>query len=171
MPMYALYCSRRALGTEIKRLCRRLKLLGKAIRARPDSGVKSELGHQLINKSPALSPSPLPLPSSTSLSFMLHRLALRNARVATLAATPQVFFTPARPATQNPLFFSTYFRSMSRPGHMLPPKPVCSESSRKTPICILTFLVAASEVSSILESRISGTSLSGNVEETGRVLS
>jgi len=30
---------------------------------------------------------------------------------------------------------------------------------------------AASEVSSILESRISGTSVGGNVEETGRVLS
>ncbi|KAJ2935808.1 hypothetical protein H1R20_g1286, partial [Candolleomyces eurysporus] len=30
---------------------------------------------------------------------------------------------------------------------------------------------AASEVSSILESRISGTSVAGNVEETGRVLS
>lgn len=30
---------------------------------------------------------------------------------------------------------------------------------------------AASEVSSILESRISGTSIGGNVEETGRVLS
>ena len=43
--------------------------------------------------------------------------------------------------------------------------------------CILTLLVdsgytsAASEVSSILESRISGTSMAGNVEETGRVLS
>jgi hypothetical protein len=30
---------------------------------------------------------------------------------------------------------------------------------------------AASEVSSILESRIAGTAISGNVEETGRVLS
>jgi F-type H+-transporting ATPase subunit alpha len=32
-------------------------------------------------------------------------------------------------------------------------------------------MVAASEVSSILESRISGTAVGGNVEETGRVLS
>ena len=32
-------------------------------------------------------------------------------------------------------------------------------------------ITAASEVSSILESRISGTSVGGNVEETGRVLS
>ena len=31
--------------------------------------------------------------------------------------------------------------------------------------------IAASEVSSILESRISGASVGGNVEETGRVLS
>ena len=54
---------------------------------------------------------------------------------------------------------------------MLPPKPVRSESSLGTPVYFLTRLVAASEVSSILESRISGTSVGGNVEETGRVLS
>lgn len=34
-----------------------------------------------------------------------------------------------------------------------------------------TAKAAASEVSSILESRISGTSLGGDVQETGRVLS
>jgi len=34
-----------------------------------------------------------------------------------------------------------------------------------------TSLTAASEVSSILESRISGSAVGGNVEETGRVLS
>ena len=34
----------------------------------------------------------------------------------------------------------------------------------------LTPLAAASEVSSILESRISGSSLGGDVQETGRVL-
>ena len=34
-----------------------------------------------------------------------------------------------------------------------------------------TSRVAASEVSSILESRISGTAVGANVEETGRVLS
>jgi hypothetical protein len=34
-----------------------------------------------------------------------------------------------------------------------------------------TSFIAASEVSSILESRISGTAVAGNVEETGRVLS
>ena len=32
-------------------------------------------------------------------------------------------------------------------------------------------MAAASEVSAILESRISGTSLGGDVQETGRVLS
>jgi len=60
---------------------------------------------------------------------------------------------------------------MSRPGHMLPQKPVRHESSHETLAYFLTCLVAASEVSSILESRISGSSLGGNVEETGRVLS
>lgn len=37
--------------------------------------------------------------------------------------------------------------------------------------CSIYCFAAASEVSSILESRISGTSVGGNVEETGRVLS
>ena len=54
---------------------------------------------------------------------------------------------------------------------MLPPKPVSSESPHGTSFLFLTYSEAASEVSSILESRISGSSVSGNVEETGRVLS
>ena len=54
---------------------------------------------------------------------------------------------------------------------MLPPKLVCSESTLKISALFLTYSVAASEVSSILESRISGSSVGGNVEETGRVLS
>ena len=47
-------------------------------------------------------------------------------------------------------------------------------SSFPTRSCLLnTYHVtsAASEVSSILEARISGTAVAGNVEETGRVLS
>ena len=46
--------------------------------------------------------------------------------------------------------------------------PCCVLSRRRT---LYTSCLAASEVSSILESRISGTSVAGNVEETGRVLS
>ena len=60
---------------------------------------------------------------------------------------------------------------MSRPGHMLPPKLVRPDFFYPTPRFVLTFSAAASEVSSILESRISGSSVGGNVEETGRVLS
>ena len=101
---------------------------------------------------------------------MLHRLALRNARVATLAAAPKVFLL-RRPASSEPSFFLNLFCSMSRPGHMLPPKLVCSEFPFRTLAYFLTHLAAASEVSSILESRISGSSIGGNVEETGRVLS
>lgn len=78
------------------------------VRERPDSGVKSKLGHQLTNKSPTLLPSPLPFPSSTSLSFMLHRLALRNARVATLAATPKVFLPPPGERVRTHFFLNLF---------------------------------------------------------------
>ena len=50
---------------------------------------------------------------------------------------------------------------------MLSLKPVCSESSHKACVRFLTCLPAASEVSSILESLISGSSLGGNIGETG----
>jgi len=65
---------------------------------------------------------------------------------------------PASPKqTRTCFFFSIYFHRMSRPGHMLPPKPVHYESSHKTFAYFLTCLVAASEVSSILEFCISGS--------------
>ncbi|GAW05978.1 alpha subunit of the F1 sector of mitochondrial F1F0 ATP [Lentinula edodes] len=44
-------------------------------------------------------------------------------------------------------------------------------ASAKSSRAYATAKPAASEVSSILESRIAGTSVGGNVEETGRVLS
>ena len=50
---------------------------------------------------------------------------------------------------------------------MLSPKPVCSKCSRKASGHFLTRPPAAPEVSSILKSRISGSSLGGNVEEMG----
>ena len=49
--------------------------------------------------------------------------------------------------------------SRHTPAYHFPPFPLRASST------------AASEVSSILESRIAGTSVGGNVEETGRVLS
>ena len=76
---------------------------------------------------------------------------------------------PSKPKTA--FFLSIYPRSMSRPGHMLLPKPVHHESSHKTFAYFLTYLVAASEVSSILKSCISGSSLGGNIEEMEHILS
>ena len=59
----------------------------------------------------------------------------------------------------------------SPPVHMLPPSLVRVHCSPYPHRLNKLFLVAASEVSSILESRIAGTSVGGNVEETDRVLS
>ena len=58
----------------------------------------------------------------------------------------------------------------------MPSLHVLSDTSRAIPPVFLTKIhytsfPAASEVSSILESRITGTAVGGNVEETGRVLS
>jgi len=101
---------------------------------------------------------------ATQGTAMVGTTIARYARVR-----PQPSFTQANPNLL--FFFSIYFRSMSCPGHMLPPKPVRHEFSHETSAYFLTCLVAASEVSSIPESRISGSSLGGNVEEMGCVLS
>lgn len=119
-----------------QRIISEIEISREGARERPDCWVKSKLEHQLINKSPTLSPSPLPL--STSLSFMLHRLALRNARAVTLTATSKVFSRPVRKFKT--VFFSTYFPSMSRPGHMLPPKPVCSKLPLRQPCFVPNLL-------------------------------
>jgi hypothetical protein len=113
----------------------------------------------------------------------MHRIALRNSARA-LAATPKV---PRR------CFLFSYFLIQTSPLYRVPLPPllhvlmllrslVRSDSRISWSHCsyhdlysiyriAYVTLVAASEVSSILESRISGTAVGGNVEETGRVLS
>jgi len=96
-------------------------------------------------------------------------LALRDTQVAALAAGPKVSLPP--PGEQVRAHFFLDFRSVPRPGRVLPLGPVCSESSRRVSARFLTCLVAVSEVSSVLGSRILASSLGGNVKEMGRVLS
>lgn len=113
----------------------------------------------------------------------MHRIALRNsARKVALAAAPRVrsqsfslFFARLNffLSQQNSALSSRTYAT-AKPGlYFLPPtSTVCLH----VPIIRLVLhsicrSAAASEVSSILESRISGTSVGGNVEETGRVLS
>ena len=117
------------------------------------------------------------------LSRTMHRIPLRNsARKVALAAASRVSsptFSPlfARlnmPTEQRTLVAHLCYRQawfvLSFPhstarllADFLRPSRLVSHSIRR--------FAAASEVSSILESRISGTSVGGNVEETGRVLS
>lgn len=107
---------------------------------------------------------------------MLHRIAIRNsARAATLAAVPKVLslalvvlqqFSHAPCSTCRTLHLA----------HMQLPKQVCAYALSTLALAHQSLFFfpttsAASEVSSILESRISGSSIGGNVEETGRVLS
>lgn len=54
---------------------------------------------------------------------------------------------------------------------MLPPRLVCPQRRILALLVAHHLLSAASEVSSILESRISGSSAGSDVQETGRVLS
>ncbi|KAF7797499.1 hypothetical protein EIP86_008699 [Pleurotus ostreatoroseus] len=77
--------------------------------------------------------------------------------------------------------------SRSRPAHLRfsSSSPSCTESPSETPSALLRWpprrrllpalhpqsLAPASEVSSILESRIAGSAVGANVDETGRVLS
>ncbi|KAG9312866.1 P-loop containing nucleoside triphosphate hydrolase protein [Chiua virens] len=113
----------------------------------------------------------------------MHRIALRNAtRKVALAAAPRVrplSFSPNLPPSN--VFFCPIRTARCR-AHTLQPSLVGAlfSSSEEALTCGRTLhtapsvfcrSTAASEVSSILESRISGSSVGGNVEETGRVLS
>ena len=117
----------------------------------------------------------------------MHRIALQNsARKAAFAAAPKVliFLLFVVQCRAHMTFFMSRALVHLPPAHMLLQSLVRPPFWRFIPsltcigmICvwvscgIRTTYKAASEVSSILESRISGTAISGNVEETGRVLS
>lgn len=109
-----------------------------------------------------------------NISAVMHSIALRNSakRAAALAyrnTRPLVGFPHL-----SPYFSHIFVSSASSWLHphssalMRPQRPV-----RTSLLCIYTpayVYVAASEVSSILESRIAGSSFGGDVQETGRVL-
>jgi hypothetical protein len=101
----------------------------------------------------------------------MHSVALR--RASALAARPIPLVSSSLSQTLSKLAHS---RSVIAPEH----RPLLCD--RKTGYELFIALIfrlkethifplAASEVSSILESRIAGTSLGGDVQETGRVLS
>jgi F-type H+-transporting ATPase subunit alpha len=83
----------------------------------------------------------------------MHRLAIRNSFRLRQVSTSLPPLTLFQPLTR------LYATAKPGPHH---PFPISHQ---------LTLFLAASEVSSILESRIAGTSVGANVEETGRVLS
>jgi hypothetical protein len=101
----------------------------------------------------------------------MHSVALR--RASALAARPIPLVSSSLPQPVSKLAHS---RLVAAPEH----RPLlCNRKTGYEPFVALIFRLkepylsplAASEVSSILESRIAGTSLGGDVQETGRVLS
>jgi hypothetical protein len=101
----------------------------------------------------------------------MHSVALR--RATALAARPIPLVSSSSSLTASKLAQGC---SVNAPEH----RPLlCDRKTGYGPFPALifrleetySFHLAASEVSSILESRIAGTSLGGDVQETGRVLS
>ncbi|KAF5362415.1 hypothetical protein D9756_002238 [Leucocoprinus leucothites] len=100
-------------------------------------------------------PLPYPTPPFSSSSFHMYRIALKNSARRALAASSKVRLAPV----------GAFFRARCVPESKDETHPNTTAARSYA-----TAKPAASEVSSILESRIAGTSVGGNVEETGRVL-
>jgi hypothetical protein len=101
----------------------------------------------------------------------MHSVALRRASALAARPIPIVSSLLSRPVSK-----LAHSGSVTAPEH----RPLlCNRKTGYEPFVGLIFRLketylsslAASEVSSILESRIAGTSLGGDVQETGRVLS
>lgn len=113
-------------------------------------------------------------PNKRSLPEM-HSLVLRGA--SRLAAKPiSSVRSPRRPARRRPRRTELDLCSFRRCRLSRAPTPPQSQVNAENwfyfvPSLIPILSAAAAEVSSILESRIAGTSLGGDVQETGRVLS